>query len=236
MNYYEELWIEVNELYEKGEYSEVITKLEAELKMPYVPSAFEEKYRSLLKETKNNMKQTEKTSQVISDVEELERLLFSTTLEDELCAVNSLKELRIDKYYDLFKSYFKHPIYDEVQSMLIYLLIEQGNKEEWTITKDGCEINFIPMYCELPQESDGYQEAIDFLQEHLAKEPSLLQLCYEILSVHLLAQLPYSYEEGEGEILALSVIKEVFVASDMEPKWEEMCINNGWDSKKVVFF
>jgi len=34
MNYYEELWIEVNELYEKGEYSEVITKLEAELKMP----------------------------------------------------------------------------------------------------------------------------------------------------------------------------------------------------------
>lgn len=236
MNYYEELWSEVNELYQQGKYDEVITKLETELKMPYVPMEYEEKYRSLLKKAKNNTKENGKTSQVITDEEELERLLFSTTLEDELCAVNYLKELRADRYLSLFKNYFQHPIYDEVQSMLIYMLIDQGNKDEWTITKDGCEITFIPMYCELPQDSDGYQEAIDFLQEHLAKEPSLLQLCYEILSVRLLAQLPYSYEEGEGEFLALSVIKEVLVASDMEPKWKEMCINNGWDSKKVVFF
>lgn len=236
MNYYEELWVEVNELFQQKQYKSVIEKLEEELKMPYVPSAYEEKYRSLLKEARNIANPSGKTNSVLTDEEELENLLFSTNLEEEVMAITSLNQLHIDKYSELVKRYLVHPIYDEIQSMLIYILINQQNSSEWTITKDGCEVTFIPKYCELPQESDGYLEAVTFLQEHLAKEPSLLNLCLELLSVQVLRQLPYSYEETEGEILALSILKQALIASDDEKKWEEICKKHGWDSKKVVIF
>ena len=236
MNYYEELWIEVNQLFQEGKFDEVIAKLSDELKMPYVPVSYEEKYRTLLKEAKNSCVPSGKTNSIIVDEDELEKLLFSTTLEDEMVAIQSLKELHINRYESLVKEYLLHPIYDEVQSMLVYLLIEQNDGNEWKMIKDGCEISFIPKYCELPENSDGFNEAVEFLQEHLAKEPSVLNLCNEIVSVRVLQQLPYSYEEDEGELLALSVLKEVLIACDDEAKWDEMCEINGWNSKKVVIF
>lgn len=236
MNYYEELWEEVNQLFHEGKFDEVIAKLSDELKMPYVPASFEEKYRALLKEARNSCTSTGKTNSIILDEEELEKLLFSTILEDEMMAIQSLKDLHINRYEELVKEYLLHPIYDEVQSLLVYLLIEQNDGNEWKMLKDGCEISFIPKYCELPENSDGFIEAIELLQDLLAKEPSLLNLCNEMLSVRVLQQLPYSYEEDEGELLALSVLKEVLIACDDEAKWEEMCANNGWNSKKVVIF
>lgn len=236
MNYYEELWEELNQLMKEEQYNEVILKLEEELKMPYIPAQFEDKYRKLLKEVRNIIAPAGKTKGIISDEEELEKLLFSTKLEEEMIAIQSLKELHVNRYESLLQEYLLHPIYEEIQALLIYLLIEQQNGDEWKLLKDGCEISFIPKYCELPEDSDGFVCAIEFLQEHLAKEPSLFNLCNELLSMQVLQQLPYSYEEEEGEILALSVLKQALIASDDVDKWEKMCQIHGWNSKKVVNF
>lgn len=53
--------------------------------------------------------------------------------------------------------------------------MEQNISEEFTTEMDGLEVTFTPCFVEMPQESDGVEKAVSYLQECLKVIIQLLQ-------------------------------------------------------------
>ena len=100
-------------------------------------------------------------------------------------------------------------------------------------SSDEMEMTFIPKYCELPEESDGYEFGMEFLEEHIEKEPSILKMCKDLLHMKLLNYLPFSYEEDEVDILCQCIIYQVYSAMDEEQKWNDLCKKNAWKREDI---
>ncbi|MBR3841554.1 MAG: hypothetical protein IKM20_10495 [Erysipelotrichales bacterium] len=233
MNYYDELIDELQTLILEGKNQEALEKINVELRMPYIPKEYEEKLNILRKDIQTTISDANSSRVVIPSDEELENLLFSSSLDEEMMAIQSIRKLRLDNYYPLLEEYLKNPIYDEVQSLIIYLLIESGTMKEFVAIRNEMEMTFIPKYCELPEESDGYEFGMEFLENHIEKEPSILKMCTDLLHMKLLNYLPFSYEEDEVDILCQCIIYQVYLAMDEEQKWIDLCLKNAWKREEI---
>lgn len=232
MNYYDDLLCEIKQLLSESKLNEALERLNVELRMPYIPREIEEKMKNIRNEIQVELKD-DNSRMVIPTDEELEELLFSKSLEEEMMAIQYIRKLRIDTYLGLLKNYLLNPIYDDVQSLIIYLLIECGLNDEFSAKRDGMEITFIPKYCELPEESDGYVFGIEYFDDVIQKEPSLYKMCVDLLHMRLLKYLPMSYEEEEVPLLCQGIIYSVYKAMDEEDKWIKMCKEYNWNRKLI---
>lgn len=233
MNYYEEILNEIKELIAASSYDKAKVKLETELSLPYVPQIYEEQFLVLLKEVNSHLN-IKDSIRAMPSVDEMIVWLFDDELENQLLMVSYLKEMKITPFLDAIKDYLLKPKYLDIQSILIYQLIEAQIKEEIKTIKDGMEITFIPNYCELPQDSDGFELSIKYFQEHIKQNPSVLNLCVEVLHLELMHKLPFSFEEDDVDILAPSIVKYVYESLDLSENWIEFRDKYELDEKKML--
>ena len=137
-------------------------------------------------------------------------------------------EYALEKYLPIVEKYFEKPNNEDVVSLLLYLLIEKQVSKEIHVVRNGLEITCIPKYCELPEESDGYELGMEYLQEHIVQNPSALELAYQELHMRLLDYLPLSYEEDEVEYLCQDIIRTIFDSLDEHDEWEKLSKRYGW--------
>ena len=232
--YYEELLASMQEKIDNHEYDSVIAALQEELAMPYVPLAFEQPYRRLLKLALAGKETETPVKRELMDVDEFAAKLFDPAIEQQLMAVEALKLVNLTYYADVLKQYLLKPLFEEVQCLLIYELIEQQYREELTTTKENLQITFIPYYMELPEETDGYQATISFLEHNIEKNPSLLQLSIKIAQILFMKKLPLSYEEDEIAFLGPSIIQYACEAIQDTHTWKQIRQKLAIDEEKLL--
>ena len=204
MDYYTEILNDLEKLLADGQYDDALFMIRSELRMPYVPPDFKEKLEEMEKRIPRNDEHTVK----VPDEEKIRELLKGDA-ESQMYAVYSLTNQNLRKHKVLIDDIFSSDILPQAKDILIYALIEQEISEEFTLNKNGLEYHFVPRYCLLPEESDGYQEAVKELKEIYLHEPSLYQFAIDLLQEKCFSHLPLSYEAEESGQLVEAITGEL---------------------------
>ncbi|MEA5026525.1 hypothetical protein SDC9_99363 [bioreactor metagenome] len=216
-NYYEQLISRIYEAIQAQNFQMAANLIDEELRMPYIPQAVEKQ----LNDIKDNLPKPEKILKVISDPDDLAALLNGTS-EQQVLAVDYLGSLNLRSYMDLVQSYLltEHPMI--IKCFLISTLIKQQIANELEIIKDGIAYRFIPAMLEEPTATEGYQKAEAILTAWLGNDdPTLLNMCLDVLYQTAFLKLPEAYEYDEGDTLANSVIWYVLRAMQDESRWQQ---------------
>lgn len=234
MNYYDEIIAEIKELIANGNFEEALEKLKEELRMPYVPAEPEKELKALHRMVMAELNANSKVQRIIPDDDELKESLFSANLDEEMGTIQIIRKLKLSDYYQLIRDYLKTPIYGEIASLLIYMLIEDKCSEEFIVLKDGMDVTFIPSECKLPEDGECYLWGIQYLDEKVNKDPSILKMCKDMLHLKLLANLPFTYERDEMEIICKVIILQVYRAMDLEEELENLAKENNWNLNEIA--
>ncbi len=204
MDYYTGILNDLEKLLADGQYDDALFMIRSELRMPYVPPDFREKLEEMEKRIPRNDEHTVK----VPDEDKIRELLKGDA-ESQMYAVYSLTNQNLRKHKVLIDDVFSSDVLPQAKDILIYALIEQEISEEFTLNKNGLEYRFVPRYCLLPEESDGYQEAVKQLKEIYLHEPSLYQFAIDLLQEKCFSHLPLSYEAEESGQLVEAITGEL---------------------------
>jgi hypothetical protein len=204
MDYYTEILNDLEKLLADEQYDDALFMIRSELRMPYVPPHFREKLEEMEKRIPRNDEHTVK----VPDEDKIRELLKGDA-ESQMYAVYSLTNQNLRKHKVLIDDVFSSDVLPQAKDILIYALIEQEISEEFTLNKNGLEYRFVPRYCLLPEESDGYQEAVKQLKEIYLHEPSLYQFAIDLLQEKCFSHLPLSYEAEESGQLVEAITGEL---------------------------
>ena len=123
---------------------------------------------------------------------------------------------------DLIRAYLETDPDPLASALLIDSLIDQQIGEELTLNRDGLCYTFIPRYQEGAAESDGFLQARALIREWLENEnPSLFNLCEQVLIREAYLALPLGFEEAEGISLASSCVHLVYCSMQDEEGWHQ---------------
>lgn len=207
MNYYDEALTKINKLIEENKINDAIDLIEEELKAPYLPIDFEKK----IKDIHSKIAVTKTSNQKLT-YDEIEEYLFST-YEKQLIAVIELNNYNLRDYVDLINRYLTSDGYINAKALLIDSLVKQEISDEIKYSNEGMEYTFIPKFVLPVEESDGFINAINYLNDYYMKEPSKLLMAKDLVYKEALLSLPLNLEAEEGEILAkkaIDYIEEAF--------------------------
>jgi hypothetical protein len=217
-DYYSQFWLKIEELIKQENTDEVLRLVNEELSMPYIPMADEERLHALAKALKKQQVKRQQT---------LEELVESIKKSDlnSLSALDQLRKSNLRLLGGEIQEMFDASLHPLIGSLLIQICIEQQLTQTFVWHKDGQRMEFIPMYLPLPWESDGYVAALAVLRDWLENDnPSLLQMCKDVLDGEATLALPLSFCEEEGAILAASVLKFVYMALNDVNEWRKAVI------------
>lgn len=231
MNYYFELEQEIETYLNQGQYDLALNKIETELSMPYVPMKLEEKLLAWQKECHQALNIT---PQQTMDFEVIKELLFDSNDMMVQAALTQLGQLNLRNHLDDLQTILNTHPNPLVSSMILYHLIEQEVDTELSFTKNGLDFEVNPRYIEHPTQSDGYQGASGRLTEMTFKEPSLNQLCQQLLVHEMLLALPLSYDELEAEGLAYSIYKQGLFLLNRESEWYNYTVEHNIDENTCL--
>lgn len=204
MDYYTEILNDLEKLLEQKQYDDALFVIRSELRMPYVPPDFKEKLEAI----RERIPVSEEHVLKVPDEEKIRELLKGDG-ESQMYAVYSLINQNLRKHKVLVDDILSSDTISQAKDILIYALIEQEISEEFFLVKDGLEYHFVPRYCLLPEESDGYQEAVKQLKEVYLHEPSLYQFALDLLQEKCFSHLPLSYEAEESGQLVDAIKSEL---------------------------
>ena len=72
--------------------------------------------------------------------------------------------------------------------------------------KDGLEIYLIPAACNLPADSEGYEECVEYLKEWFENEdPTFYNLCKQAALKEAYLHMPFEIEVEEAESMAFAI-------------------------------
>ena len=205
-NFYDTLIKEIKVLIENKKLDEAEGLIVDELSQVYLPLEIEKELNDLNDEILALRPEKEIRPLPISLIEKLLEANDDLTIYAAL----ALNEYNLNNHLQLVEKYLINNPSVEAASLLIEACIKQGILKELLYNKGGISYNFIPAYIQLPLESDGYLKAHELLHNWLEDlNPSLLKLTLEKLVETVYFHLPESFEEIEGELLAMKVLKEV---------------------------
>ena len=204
MDYYTEILNDLEKLLADEQYDDALFMIRSELRMPYVPPDFREK----LEEMEKRIPRSDEHTLKVPDEDKIRELLKGDA-ESQMYAVYSLTNQNLRKHKVLIDDVFSSDVLPQAKDILIYALIEQEISEEFTLNKNGLEYRFVPRYCLLPEESDGYQDAVKQLKEIYLHEPSLYQFAIDLLQEKCFSHLPLSYEAEESGQLVEAITGEL---------------------------
>ncbi len=210
MSYYDELFLKIDDLLKNKDQKKALDLIEEELKLPYIPKDIEVK----LREYYNDLFLKDSFSHELSD-EEIEDYLFKDEMH-QLIAVNTLADKNLRNYLEIAEHYLCSEAFVNAKVLLVESLIRQEISTEIRMSEKGMEYCFIPKYLLLPEESDGFIEALKIIEDYYLKEPSKIIFSKELLYKECLLALPISYTIEESTKLAHNIIEYIEKCFDGE--------------------
>ncbi len=209
--YYKQCLIDIEKLMNENKLEAAYARVSEELAMPYVPKAFLTEIERLEKEIRNELKTNEKIQTSLTDPQAILKALKGDD-EQIIFALDSLSKLNLRQHIDLIQEAFDLLSDDLMKALLIRICIEQALAQEFKFEMNGMHFEIIPMSLMLPEDSDGFEIAEDYLEKWCMKEPSLYQLCLQELHLQSLLKLPLVYEAEEGYDLAITIMEKMVTA------------------------
>ena len=219
--FYAECLEEIAQLIRQGRIPEARAKVDTELAMPYVPSDVLPALQDFDRQLRLLAAENRKPGVGVMSLEEIEEGLKGDR-EHQLQAVDALHGMNLRSCLDLLRAYLETDPDPLASALLIDSLIDQQISEELTLNRDGLCYTFIPRYQEEAAESDGFLQARALIREWLENEnPSLFNLCEQVLIREAYLALPLGFEEAEGISLASSCVHLVYCSMQDEEGWRQ---------------
>ncbi len=216
-NYYQEILEEIEQLIEEKDLEQARALIHMEMKMPYIPKDVEIRLQeALLKVQEMNPRNSEKRL----NLEEIERYLGGSK-DQQLCAVDQMDAMDLRRLEDIVVNYLKQEPFPDAAVLLIDSCIRQEIGYEIEIEKNEKKIVFNPKDCRRPEESAGFLEAKEWIEQRFdSEDPSFVSLAMSLLSKVCFEHLPLSYSKEEGKKVAISVIYTLMIWMGRETEWE----------------
>ena len=206
-NYYQEMIKEIEDMIQDGQLAAASFRLEQELNMPYVPNDAEEKLQQIHKDLVYRMAEEKESSEPTVDVL-LERLHGNP--QSQLAAAAKLSERNLRDISDEIREWLNHEPQPEAAALIVEAIGEQEIDDEFVLVKDGVEYAFWGTDVVPVSRSGGFLKALKCLETWLGNDrPDLFEMCRTMLVHEVYLFLPLSYDEEEGEDLALTVLDQV---------------------------
>lgn len=216
----EEILNEIRRHMAEKNYSAAAKLLEAELAVPFIPKDVEPILIQLNEECRRELRQN--TVQRYDEAD-IERLLMGN-LDEQLMAVELLKNSNLHRHYDIIEAYLNQNPHELVRALLIDALREQNIADAMHTTIDGLEVTFLPCYIEPVMQADGARIAESALREWFENEdPSFLAMCLECLRQECYLHLPFNIAADEGLPLAKSIVYAIQCALGKAAEFTAFC-------------
>ncbi len=211
-DYYREILDEIDSLMKEDRLQQAFSLLEKELEMPYIPPEAEEKMQKMRKDLIYRMAEDREQYELSLDAL-LKRLKGKP--QTQLAAAAALSERNLRSCYLEINDWLSKDPQPEAAALIIEAIAEQEINEEFTLMKNGVEYTFWGTDVIPVAHSKGFHKAMKLLEEWIGSDhPDLFEMCRTVLIHEVYLFLPLSYDEQEGEELALSVLDQVSALMD----------------------
>ena len=211
-DYYREILDEIDGLMRDNKLQQAFSVLEKELSMPYIPPEAEEKMQQVRKDLIYRMAEDREQYELSLDAL-LKRLKGKP--QTQLAAAAALSERNLRSCYREINDWLSKDPQPEAAALIVEAIAEQEIDEEYTLMKNGVEYTFWGTDVIPVARSKGLHKAMTLLEEWIGNDhPDLFEMCRTVLIHEVYLFLPLSYDEEEGEELALSVLDQVSALMD----------------------
>lgn len=209
-----DLYIEVMELYlstcmelrEFQHVEEIISQLMAENVIP--PQALEqfEHIRALNGRIAETAAQKEEVAHIEETIQTEDYLLdafFEQSLWKQMQLLRTLQQANVRPFATKLKKIIEaEDVHPMIQSVALYLLVEQEISIEVKVTKFGHSQLFNAQKLVLPEQMDIVNEVMKRTEETLQQEVSTYDMVQYLVARHILVTYPYAWFEYEAEEVA----------------------------------
>ena len=206
-NYYDEILDEIESLMNEGKASEAMAAVKKELAMPYIPPETETKLKKLKRDLQYQISEKSGNTEVSLDVV-LEHLEGSP--EEQLASAAALSKRNLRDCLPEIQAWLQKDPFPQAGALIVEAIAEQEIGEEFVWNRGGTEYTFLGDGLTPVSESGGFLKAEKLLEEWLSNDhPDLFEMAKTLLVHEVYMFLPLSYEEEEGQELALQMVKQV---------------------------
>lgn len=215
-NYYEDVIEKIKDLIKFKKYSAAIELLKAELNQVYLPQDYEDEFHDLYNEAQSYiLEETDSEPVNIMSEEELLALL-NGSVEQQFAAINSLEDLNLRNYLEIIQDFLLSNSLAQLKGRMLDLCVSQNINEEFLFKSSEGIISVNPNSLQSVDEMEFITLAFDYFNNHLYKNPSLIQICQIALVEKVYSIYPKVFLIDNLEEICTSVIDEVNEMFDVE--------------------
>ncbi len=216
-NYYESVIAKIRDLIDTQEYLTAMELLTAELNQVYLPEDYENEFHNLYNETQSYILDEDDDFERPKIINESElRKLLNGSREQQFAALNSLDGLNLRNYLDLIQEYFLSDNLAQLKGRLLDLCVVQNMDIEFEFNGSEGVIKVNPSQLESVDEMEFITLAFDYFNNHLYKNPSLIQICQIALVEKVYSIYPKVFLVDNLEAISKSIIEEIEDMFDVE--------------------
>lgn len=215
-NYFEILGFYVLALIELEEFDKALMILNEELSMPYIQDNYEEVlnnlYDDVLARKQAYLIESGVYNVKLSEEEIVETLLGDdSSYDDKLTVIMELGDYNIRSFLNELEIFLQRDNSPVLKTFVLELMVKQQISDVLLVYKNDLEYEFMPNANQLVFQDVNYLAARDLLEDHLAKIPSYLNMCLDVLD--MLVYIIYPQVIDYDEIKYYSALIEYYVFS-----------------------
>ncbi len=196
MDYYTETIQTIRTHIEQNEVELALEKLIVELSMPYIPLNHQQTFESMLREVQSL---EAKNPSLYTDIDEIKEALHKSEAFKSK-ALNSLESLNLRMVLDDLVEILQSDVDDLSKRFILMMLFEQEIDCQCDLNLEGEMVSIDTKKLENPLTHNHYQKIFLDLDEMLSSyDPSLLELCYQELSLKIMESFPFINESLNAE-------------------------------------
>lgn len=206
-NYYDEILEEIQKLMQEGKASDAMVLVKRELDMPYIPPETETQLKKMRRDLQFAL--TEKNGGTEISLDTILEYLKGKP-ETQLAAAAALSKRNLRECLPEIQSWLASDPFEQAGALVVEEIAEQEIGEEFVWNRRGIEYTFFGDGLTPVSVSKGFLKAEKLLEEWLSNDrPDLFEMTKTLLIQEVYMFLPLSYDEEEGETLALQMLQKV---------------------------
>ncbi|MDL2211499.1 hypothetical protein LJB88_01335 [Erysipelotrichaceae bacterium OttesenSCG-928-M19] len=206
-DYFEVLGYYILALIKLEDYDKALNMINDELAMPYVQEDYYEVLNNLYDDVlaqKQAFLVDNNAYDIRLDDETIEHILLDhDNYDEQLDVIMRLEDYNIRKLLPIIETFLVNDNSLVLKTFILELLVKQQINEAVLVNKNGFEYEFLPNANLLVFQDLNYLKIRDLLEVHLAKQPSFLEMCYDILDLVVYIIYPEIISEDETYLAAL---------------------------------
>ncbi len=206
-NYYDEILEEIRKLMQEGKASDAMALVKKELGMPYIPPEIETQLKKMRRDLQFALSEKNGSTEMSLDTI-LEYLKGKP--EAQLAAAAALSKRNLRECLPEIQNWLASDPFEQAGALVVEEIAEQEIGEEFVWNRGGLEYTFFGDGLTPVADSKGFLKAEQLLEAWLSNDrPDLFEMAKTLLIQEVYMFLPLSYDEEEGEVLALQMVQQV---------------------------